>query len=337
MEEREREKAEAVPVPLCCQLIPELGLFQLLRSKGKTLTSGGFGVAIPETEVLPGNSNKKKDVQNDHGSKDCTFEQTEDSRKDSSDGVVEDTHIEDIKTHENKEYVKEESKSVVEAESESTNSNSMVAGSNSLDGTKVKTPPVFDYIFIEDVVFLFERGLLECRDPKSSRMTRSQLYQLLPEMGMSLAVYFVYAHLRSQDFRILRYSPDRLSILRRQQEPSLPKKEIGELKRAVRKTVQNATIPSIPESGLNICWEAYKPKTQFAKTRPGIPDFYVAVTYYNRPHVTFSNIMNLVQQECDGIPLKLATVSDSGVVVMAGVSPDGVPNITPAGGGKQGK
>ena len=78
---------------------------------------------------------------------------------------------------------------------------------------------------------------------------------------------------------------------------------------------------------MTIAWDAYQPNSQFGKTHPGLPDFYVAVTYYNESHVRFAQIEELVVNHCHGIPLKLATVSDSGTVVMFGVSNMGVPSI----------
>jgi hypothetical protein len=76
---------------------------------------------------------------------------------------------------------------------------------------------------------------------------------------------------------------------------------------------------------MSICWDAYQPDATFAKTRPGPPDFYVAVTFYNQAQVSLPDLQSLVLDKCQGIPLKLATVSDSGTVVMFGVANSGVP------------
>jgi hypothetical protein len=45
----------------------------------------------------------------------------------------------------------------------------------------------------------------------------SQLYQLLPRLGMSLSVYLVYAHLRGQEYRVLRHAPKRYPLLVQQE------------------------------------------------------------------------------------------------------------------------
>jgi hypothetical protein len=257
-----------------------------------------------------------------------------------------------------------------------------------------------EYLFMEEVLFLHERGL--ARALMSTSATRveevddvdqnksiiddivtsldtSQLYQLLPIMGISLAVYRVYSHLRQQDFRVLRHDPNRYGILCRQQKhqedkrkrqqeyqndqqqqqqqqqqlneeeeekdcnteqdsDSLPhktnRKQSLRIRHQVRDSIQNAEPPSIPFPGVNsngednkddgsnshkddvdkilLCWDAYNPNSNFGKTHPGKPNFYVAATYYNVPIVRFSDLKALIRERCNGIPLKVATVSDSG-------------------------
>ena len=262
-----------------------------------------------------------------------------------------------------------------------------------------------EYLFMEEVLFLHERGL--ARVLMSTSATReeeiddvgqnknviddivtsldtSQLYQLLPIMGISLAVYRVYSHLRQQDFRVLRHDPNRYGILCRQQKhqedkrkrqqeyqkdhqqqqqqqqqhqhqqlkeeeeekdcnteqdsDSLPhktnRKQSLRLRHQVRDSIQNAEPPSIPfpdgnnngednkdddsnshkhdDDKIRLCWDAYNPNSNFGKTHPGKPNFYVAATYYNVPTVRFSDLKALIREQCNGIPLKVATVSDSG-------------------------
>jgi hypothetical protein len=207
-----------------------------------------------------------------------------------------------------------------------------------------------EYLFVEEVLFLHERGLLECLgsapantdatvDPTDT-MDTAQLFRLLPLLNMSLPMYLVYQHLRSQDFRVLRHDPNRLPLLKRQEElrsmreKGLPlRHEATGLRHQVRSSIAQALPPSIPSEGaLTIAWDAYLPNSQFGKTHPGLPDFYVVVTYYNEPHVRFAQIEELVVNHCHGIPLKLATISDSGTVVMFGVSNMGVPSIHDANG-----
>jgi hypothetical protein len=309
----------------------------------------------------------------------------------------------------------------------------------SSSSTITKSP---EYLFVEEALFLHEKGLLRALLPSSSSskdvnetnseeataeaskpsttvaaaseaenddisatrlplhatpLDTSQLYQLLVPLGISLPIYRVYSHLRSQDFRVLRHDPDRYDILclqrdnaeerkmraielktqQRQQhetknqeataaaapsQPILPnhdktdtagdsgggepeegpslllppprtnhlRKKYLRLRRRVRESIQNAPPPSIPDprrhnrrsndendddgssdNRLGICWDAYHPNSNFGKTHPGLPDFYVTVTYFNVPVATFSELKSLLKK-CSGIPLKVATVSDSG-------------------------
>jgi hypothetical protein len=270
----EDKKEEETPSerPVCCQLVPERGMFRVLRAKGKTVISGGFGVAIPEENVKDNSKEESERPQNE-------------SASDSGDKSSKET-----------------------------------------GGTTTKS---CDYLFIEEVVFLHERGLLDCLGNDTEPLDLSQLYQLLSQLGMSLPMYLVFAHLRSQDFRVLRHAPERLELLRHQETAAkLPRKEARALRRQVRESIQHAGAPVIPNPGVCICWDAYQPNSEFAKTHPGLPDFYVAVTFYGEAHVSFSEIQSLVVRN-DGhdIPIKLATVSDSGTVVMFGLTNFGVPSI----------
>ena len=150
-------------------------------------------------------------------------------------------------------------------------------------------------------------------------------------------MYLVYQHLRSQDFRVMRHDPMRLPLLERQEELRSmrdrqnlqQRKEAFTLRHQVRSSIAQALPPTIPSSGgtLTIAWDVYLPNAKFGKTHPGLPDFYVAVTYYNEPHVRFAQIEEVLVNDCRRIPLKLATVSDSGTVVMFGVSNMGVPSM----------
>jgi hypothetical protein len=262
-------------LPIICQLDANLGLFRITRAKGKTLSSGGFGLAIT------GKENK-----ND-----------------------------------------EELKEVIEAEEEAKATADPITSltQEEQEAETARKAGTQHYLFVEEVLFLHERGFLECKDISSSEsLDSSQLFQMLPSLNMSLAMYFVYSHLRSQDFRVLRHNPDRLEILKKQQEKE--KKEAGALKRQIRTSIRTAPNPSIPDSGLEICYDVYMPNSSFSKLSPGLPDFYVAASYYHQSMVSFDDCQAILGR-CNGIPLKLASVSDSGTVVMFGLTNFGVPTI----------
>jgi hypothetical protein len=247
----------AVGIQVRCRLDKELNMFRVSESKGKALSSGGFGVTIT-------------------------------------------------------------AKGAEEA----------AAGSGSADGTH--SP---QFLFIEEVLFLYERGLLGCLHHDNDTILQSaQLYGMIPNLDMSLPMYLVYAHLRNQDFRVLRHAPERYDILTQQesiakQDTTPCSQRVRDLRQQVRESVAKASVPSIESGGLSIAWDVYRPSADFAKTHPGFPDFYVAVAYFNESQVNFSDIEDLITQKCHGIPLKLATVSDSGTVVMFGATDYGVPTI----------
>ena len=269
-------------IPICCEFVKEIGLFRVLRSKGKALASGGFGVAI----ALPGTKD--------------SAEQEDDSSSNSSTAQEE------------------------------------VALTKPATTTTVSKPS--DFLFIEEVIFLFERGLLQCLAPNSSSATTttttcldsSQLYQLLPPLGVSFPIYFAYAHLRKQDYRVLRHAPERLDLLKQQQQRNTitdHQQTQQSLRLQVRKSIQCAAPPTIQKDTPTIAWDVYSPDSDFAKTRPGIPVFYVTVSYYNVPSLPFQQLQTLLFTKCHGIPLKIATVSDSGTVVMFGLDNFGAPPI----------
>lgn len=310
--------ATASERPISCILDQNLKMFRVTKAKGKALMSGGLGVTIREEEAEAINENESN----------ATIEEETQVMTSSSIDIAPDE---------------------ASSQPESTNTkeqtiNAVVAdpANSAPTSTPVKTST---YLFIEEVLFLHERGLLQATmiDDKDSSGTvildTSQLHQLLPAMGgMSLAMYLIFSHLRSQDYRVLRHDPQRYDILQKQNTTadsnnSSKKSESNGLRRQFRESIQHAATPTIDnnsssstDSGKNtsIAWDVYQPNCQFAKTRPGLPDFYVAATYYAVPLVKFSPLRHLLK-ECRGIPLKLATISDSGTVVMFGVTDRGVP------------
>lgn len=96
------------------------------------------------------------------------------------------------------------------------------------DGRKSVTK-TFEYLFIEEAVYLHECGLLEVYRTSDSdneesilditsqtAMDTQELYALmLNELNFPLSVYLTYSHLRSQMYRVIRHSKHRLSLLKR--------------------------------------------------------------------------------------------------------------------------
>lgn len=77
----------------------------------------------------------------------------------------------------------------------------------------------------------------------------------------------------------------------------------------------------------SIAYDVYEPNAGFSQSCPGLPDVHAAATFYNHNDSAFSDLQQLMTQ-ADGIPLRIATVSDSGTVIMFGVTDLGVPVIS---------
>jgi len=211
-----------------------------------------------------------------------------------------------------------------------------------------KKGDVHNFLFLEEVLFLHEQGMLECwpKPPSvaslqdtAAPLTSPELYGLMPSCGLEMTSYLVYAHLRQQTFRVLRYTSKRLALLQECQEKSdLNQTDRRALHLRLRQDVQQAPSPNIigasssssPKPSFAFC--IYLPDSNFSKSNPGLPSFLVAITHFqhnnstnsNGAGLTFSVLQELLQQ-AQGIPIKVATVSDSGTVVMFGISDVGVP------------
>lgn len=350
--------------PIICQYDSKMGMFRVLRSRGrKVFESGGFGVSIvvainddidtkhpPINDAMKPNPSDHDDTMN--------LDEGDDDDHDHHDQSKRNPTLLLLQQQKQKQPI-----SVHEQETMATK-----------DDRKKETYQTkqqrFDYLFPEEVVFLHERGFLYCLHGDTSTnptmveptmdstrndsyLVSSQLYPWLPSLGISLPVYFSYAHLRAQDFRVLRHHPDRWNIVCQQEQflqeqsdvasattttppsatSSIPKPHpmmnpLRQYRHDFRATVQSAPPPTIlmehfPKEEITLAWDVYLPNSQFAKTRPGKPDFYVALAYYNVPF--FFDQLILLLEQCHAIPLKMATISDSGTVVMFGITNVGVP------------
>ena len=160
------------------------------------------------------------------------------------------------------------------------------------------------YLWIEEALFLHDSGLAVFLNETQEILTTQQLYLLLQDGDIELPVYRVYAHLRNQTYRVLRYKPQD-ELREKSTHPSLP----------------------APPKMLQLAWQVYFPNANFRKTNPGPPDFLVAITSFTHASPTFAMIRNMMMYECHGVALKLAAVSDSGTVIMFGLSDYGVPAV----------
>ena len=240
---------------------------------------------------------------------------------------------------------------------------------------EASSQPPQEYLFIEEAIFLHERGLAEVRlyqnqQPKSAESY--QLYRLLEPCGVEMAAYLVYAHIRSQSFRVLRHAPDRKRIWQEMQTlldeseaagshkgtiqrktkkkgpgtpvvlPNNKTSRLHQLKRQLRHAAASAPAPAVYQPANNnktppsatIAFDVYEPKANFSRNHPGQPAFQVVATCYNDTpsSLRFGDLQELLAQ-ADGTALRIATVADAGTVIMFGVTDQGVPSIFHGGGG----
>jgi len=198
------------------------------------------------------------------------------------------------------------------------------------------------FLFVEEVIYLFERGMIDVirdQNDTSVPLKAAEIYAFLEPCKLSLSSYLIYAHLRTQSYRVLRHTSSRRRILEEIQSSKDDvtqkrlKSDDGEtrkphlsLKLQLRADAASAPSPVTIRDGdtPSISWDVYKPNAGFVKTNPGLPDIYVTGTFFALQSLSFSSILTLLK-EADGIPLRIATVSDSGTVVMFGVTDFGVP------------
>jgi hypothetical protein len=181
------------------------------------------------------------------------------------------------------------------------------------------------HLFIEEALVLFERGLLEVYNG-DTKLGACGVYGMLEALSVPLPIYLAYAHLRAQDYRVLRH------VSRSQQDKNRKRPRQEDTtnltqKEAFRLALLQAVPLSLDDDPTAIAFDVYEPNTHFKKSSPGIPHFHVAVASYRLPSPTFSQLQALTKKS-NGVALRIATVSDSGTVIMFGVTDYGVPDIS---------
>ena len=103
---------------------------------------------------------------------------------------------------------------------------------------------------------------------------------------------------------------------------------LTKLRRLLRHNEASALSPTIHgenlgcqrSTGVSIVYDVYRPNSQFSRNSAGPPDFNVSATYHNSDlALNFCDLQSLLAQS-NGISLCVAAVSDSGIVVMYGVT-----------------
>jgi len=329
------------------------------RAKGKALLSGGYGVTVTTT-IDHSNNN------NDDEEKEKAAPKEKETTKGTIDATTTATDVVAAKKRKSDDLLANEN-----LDSEDDNDN---------DDEEVEKKSSAVYLFLEEVLCLHEQGLLQCYEAKNDNacsfagtlqeetvaddgndkkshqppphkkgLSSPQLYALLEPFGLSMASYLVYAHLRQQTFRVVRFTSNRLSLLDQLHNftttdtsqdidppPPPPQQQQQEGRRSLqlelRRDVQLAPPPmmihhdndaDVPPA---FAFCVYKPDSQFSKSNPGLPAFLVAITSYGQSDLNFDTLLTLLSL-AQGIPIKVATVADSGTVVMFGVTNVGVPSL----------
>jgi len=108
---------------------------------------------------------------------------------------------------------------------------------------------------------------------------------------------------------------------------------IRDLAKQLRINASTAPPPpflSSSSSPMMIAYDVHLPNSNFRKSNPGPPDFYVAITSFHTSSPPFAILQLLLKKHCNEeqeIGLRIATVAEDGCVVMFGLTDYGVPSI----------
>jgi hypothetical protein len=188
------------------------------------------------------------------------------------------------------------------------------------------------FLFIEEALFLVQRGLLQVLHPNGiDSMSSCDLFQLLEDQGVPLPIYLAYAHLRSQSYILLRHintpeneeeegnstsalndsgcnsASESLNRIKNKQKLYLRRKRLNAPppKMFCHEHAYECTRKMSHSS--NIAFDMFNPNSKFRKSDPGKPDYFITVSYFNggpQQTPTFLSLVELVQL-CQGTPLRL--------------------------------
>ena len=206
--------------------------------------------------------------------------------------------------------------------------------------------PVHHYLFPEEALYLHMLGLVVVLggEKGDEAMTTKDLYlryfsaDSCVDYGIALPAYLAYMHLRAQSYIVARHGL--LYSGEGQKEENAPtdagdcaedklrmertRKKKNRLKR-IDRALQHPPI-QINSNEVSLAFDVYKPNSSFRKSDPGPPDFCVAVGNFNSPSPPLSMLLSLIS-ECNGTPLRVAVISDSGTVMLFSFSDEEAPVI----------
>lgn len=272
-------------LPINAILEPERMLFRLRKASSGTLNKGAFGVFLP---TVNHSSKSQEDDENE----------TIGNASEAEPGT--------LGPHEEESSVQDEE-----------------SNGNTTNGKKHTC--VSWYLFLEEVIYLHERGLLEAYNAMDEKLEARDLYGMLSDHGIPMAVFLVYLHLRQQTFRVVRYSSERREIIQEQIEAP-ERAQVSRLGFQLRQAAVKASLPSLSDVSAHLSWDVYPPDVNYLRREPGLPAFSVLVVHHAQPF-QFHRIRGLVQEN-EPVSIKVAAVADTGTVMIFGVTDFGAPSIT---------
>lgn len=293
-------KAKLRPFPNSAILDPQRRLFRLRKSTGGTISKGAFGVHISDSPAQHCPSKAGDTARSDQKATDQTMA----------------AKSNDLRKHDHVHLGDSEN-----VDQQQRNQDTMEETSNS-NGARASDW----FLFIEEVIYLHERGLLEVFDENETRLNGHDLYRLLPEHQVPLPIYLVYAHLRQQTFKVVRYSAERRRIIHEQLKASEEKEKVRYSPQLRQATVE-ARLPPLEDLALHLSWDVYPPDTIHQKRNPGLPHFSVLVTSHASPF-SVNRIRDLALEN-EPVPVKVATVAETGTVILFGALCLGAPSLQP--------
>mmetsp|Transcript_6313 Transcript_6313/g.13187 ORF Transcript_6313/g.13187 Transcript_6313/m.13187 type:complete len:377 (+) Transcript_6313:49-1179(+) len=172
-----------------CVFVPDLGMFRVTSVKGKSFST--YGVIFPDES----RGHLKSDDP-----------RVREYVADTDNDIAEETIPLDNQFHD------QTSISAGDASCDSVADN--VAATIPETSQPQSRPQQKIYLFIEEALFLHERGLLEVYDTDEATALDSQsLFRMLPLLGVAFPVYLAYAHLRVQTYIVMRHTAERLDIV----------------------------------------------------------------------------------------------------------------------------
>jgi hypothetical protein len=199
-------------IPITCVFSSQRNMFRITRNHGAKLSQGGWGVPIADNE----DEDSYDDINNLQSN--ITIHALENNTSEEHTSMIHaDDTVQTIHSPTN------ESSVLPALDTAATTTSTTAPTDNHVHTTTTTAITTHEYLFIEQVIFLHERGMLEaCENDVSAPYSAQQLYALLEPLGVSLPAYLTYAHLCQQTYRVWRHSPHRHAILRAQEQLHAP-------------------------------------------------------------------------------------------------------------------